>query len=182
MGGALCWGLNDFGELGDGTRVQRSLPGPVVGLGALEGIAAGERHTCARLDNLTVRCWGGNGDGKLGDGTSNGSDRPVQAIGVAMAIAVRAGVGHSCALRDDQTVRCWGRNVEGQLGEVGIAVMGGGTLRSPGLTNVEEITAGGQHTCARLTNNEVRCWGANGSGQLGDGTLDMRTTPVRVMW
>ncbi len=181
-GGALCWGLNAFGELGDGTRVGRRLPAPVMNLGALEAIAAGERHTCARLDTQRVRCWGGNGDGQLGDGSTTDRDVPVDARGVEMAIAVRAGVTHSCALLDDQTVRCWGRDVEGQLGEVSIAVDGGGTIRSPGLGFVEEITAGAQHTCARLNNNEVRCWGANGSGQLGDGTVETRRTPVRVAW
>lgn len=78
-GGLLCWGDNDYGQLGDGATNDSATPVPVTGLdhGVLE-VAAGRRHTCALIDDGTVWCWGENQFGQLGRGPGPGSSVPVE--------------------------------------------------------------------------------------------------------
>lgn len=69
-GELLCWGGNAFGQLGDGTRVNRPAPAVVGGLGPVARVAAGSKHTCVVTVAGAVLCWGSNADGQLGDGTT----------------------------------------------------------------------------------------------------------------
>jgi hypothetical protein len=102
---------------------------PAVNLGTrrkAKAITAGTLHTCAILDNNTVKCWGLNGDGGLGYGDTNhrgdepnemGDNLPAVDLGTGRnAKAIAAGGGHTCALLDNNTVKCWGRSNAGQLG------------------------------------------------------------------
>lgn len=109
-GSVLCWGRNDSGQLGDGTTVPRSSPGAVPSLGAMvQGIAAGEQHTCALLVDGSVRCWGGNEFGQLGEGTSDPHLLPARVVDLPAAVAqVAAGGHHTCALLVTGQVMCWG--------------------------------------------------------------------------
>ena len=83
-----------------------------------------DSHTCALLDDNTVRCWGFGGNGRLGygnvanagDDESPGSVGPVDLGPGRTALAITAGGAHSCALLDDHTVRCWGHGFNGALG------------------------------------------------------------------
>jgi alpha-tubulin suppressor-like RCC1 family protein len=74
-GTVLCWGMNAYGQLGDGTRVERSMPTPLPLLSSVAEIALGGLHSCARRTDNTIACWGFNAVGQLGDGTI--LDRPV---------------------------------------------------------------------------------------------------------
>jgi alpha-tubulin suppressor-like RCC1 family protein len=81
-GGAKCWGDNSFGQLGDGTKTERHLPGFVKGLkSGVAAIATGTRHTCAMTDTGRVKCWGNNEFGQLGDGTTTERLTPVKVVG-----------------------------------------------------------------------------------------------------
>lgn len=102
-------------------------------------------------------------------------------MGVSNAISVSAGYGHSCAVLNDGSVMCWGENGSGQLGD-GTTVQYRSTATTvSGISNAVAVDVGtGQHTCAVLDTGAVKCWGYNGDGELGDGTLIDKTTPVTV--
>jgi alpha-tubulin suppressor-like RCC1 family protein len=131
-GKVRCWGDNFSGQLGypnTGDIGDDETPGSVgpVNLGTgrtAVAIAAGDDHTCALLDNGTVRCWGSNSDGQLGypntgnigDDESPAAAGPVNLGAGRTAVAIAAGALHTCALLDNGTVRCWGNGDAGQLG------------------------------------------------------------------
>ncbi len=204
-GGAVkCWGSNASGELGYGdTAARGDGPGemnanlPPVDLGTgrtATAISAGLAHTCALLDNNTVKCWGANASGQLGVGDTAsrgdgpgemGDNLPIVSLGTGRtATTIAAGNGHTCALLDNNTVKCWGGGFEGRIGSGGTANYGdapgemGNTLPivnlGTGRTATAITTGGGGHTCALLDNSSVKCWGANYSGQLGIGDTNDR--------
>ncbi|MEP7096628.1 MAG: Ig-like domain repeat protein [Dokdonella sp.] len=181
-GAAKCWGNNGNGQVGDNTQMQRLVPTDVSGLGSGVGaLAAGGAQTCALSTTGAVSCWGNNATGQLGDGTSTQSLAPVAAIGLAGgATAITAGTNHSCAITASGGIKCWGDNSAGQLGD------GFGTQRQTAVdvtglgSGVAAVTAGGNHSCALTAAGGVKCWGANGSGELGDNSTTARSTPVAV--
>src|SRR5262245_11256567 len=142
-----------------------------TGVGTATGIEAGSFHTCARLDDGTLRCWGLNDSGQLGDGTTTNASTPVALAGVAGAAAVSGGGFHTCARFPDGTLECWGRNDSGQLGDPATTTFSSATpVRVTGITNATSMSAGGFHACALLADGTVRCWGQHDYGQLGNGT------------
>ena len=182
-GGVKCWGYNKNGELGDGHNINSNLSEfevRVRGLYDVVALAAGDDHTCALLGNGSVKCWGLNKSGQLGDGTTNDSNTPVDVkclFGGVVAIA--AGWGHTCALIQDGGVRCWGSNQFGQLGDgTDVPYRSVRGIVAGFENDVAAISAGGAHTCAIRKDNQVRCWGENNFGQLGNGTVKNSNLPV----
>jgi alpha-tubulin suppressor-like RCC1 family protein len=118
-GQAVCFG-RDEGKSGDGTPadIQHEIPVNVLSVAGARSIAAGSSHTCAALDDGTVRCWGyGGSTGALGDGTAgSGAVTAVTATGLTGVSRVVAGWVHTCALGTTGEVHCWGGNRDGQLG------------------------------------------------------------------
>jgi alpha-tubulin suppressor-like RCC1 family protein len=176
-GEGRCWGFNQDGELGDGTS-GNTKPAPVtcnVGT-ALKAVVAGGQHTCALTTTLGVRCWGVNIRGELG--LAPADVLPFQASPPANDVltgveALALGAYHTCALKTNGGVRCWG------------AILGGtGDRPTPPTddmainTTVRAVAAGSFHDCILTTQGTVRCWGTNGYGQLGDGTMNDRTSPA----
>jgi alpha-tubulin suppressor-like RCC1 family protein len=195
---AKCWGYNNLGVLGTGDAQHRgdtagemgdSLPFVNLGTGrSAKSLAAGAGFACAILDNNTLKCWGGNDRGQLGQGNTTsvgttpgslGDALQAIALGTGRTVkAVTAGAAHACAILDNDTVKCWGDNANGQLGygdvtwrgdnagEMGDALpaVNFGTNRT-----ARAIAAGNQSTCVLTNFWEVKCWGNNSHGQLGQG-------------
>ena len=85
-GHVWCWGWNQFGQLGDGTTENRSVPVQVTGLGRVTALALGEGHSCALRTTGRVFCWGENEAGQLGNGSTADSLSPVRVVGLTGVI------------------------------------------------------------------------------------------------
>ncbi|HEU4412635.1 MAG TPA: hypothetical protein VFS43_45750 [Polyangiaceae bacterium] len=189
-GEARCWGYNDFGQLGDGTKTRRLTPVPVLQF--VQALALGVWHSCALLRGGEVRCWGWNSNGQLGDGTTTSRPTPgpvLQSPGglpLTGVQALRLGYVHSCALVRGGKVLCWGWNSDGQLGDgtTTSRPTPAPVLQSPGglpLEGVQALGLGSGHSCTLVRGGKVLCWGWNSDGQLGDSTTTSRPTPAPVL-
>ena len=180
-GGVRCWGRNHHGQLGNGTTTDSTTPVAVSNITGATSIAAGQDHTCVALSNGEARCWGWNNRGQLGNGTTTDTLVPATVTGLTGAAAVSAGGGHTCAALTDQSVRCWGSNAWGALGNGSSATDSKVPVMVSGISTATAISSGFAHTCATLTSGGVRCWGYNGSGQLGNGTIAASPLPTVVV-
>ena len=154
-----------------------SLPARVV------AVAAGPRHTCFLLPNVTsnVYCVGFNDFGQLGDGSNTQRLGPVAVVGLASVTVVTLALGsdHTCMLTSSGGVKCTGYNAFGQIG-VGSFVDCASPVDVTGLSvGVTNIAAGAQHTCA-IQHGGLWCWGLNSEAQLGDGSLLSKPSPTIV--
>lgn len=192
MGGKLaCWGNNYNGQLGDGTKNNRTVP-KLINTGFLAdkdvvAVSTGWIHACALTSAGQVACWGSNLYGQLGDGKLDEGSATPQLVNSGFlegkkVVAISTGRAHSCALTSAGQLACWGENEEGQLGD--------GTRQTrplPKLINggflagkqISQISAGWIHNCVITSAAQAACWGNNSAGQLGDGTYTNRRLPVR---
>ena len=174
-----AWGGNASGQVGDGTKTQRSVPVIVAGVMGVTSLAAGQSHTVALTSDGGVWTWGSNTYGQLGDGTTTQNSLPRQVAGLTGVASIAAGQNFTVALREDGTVWAWGQNANGQLGD------GTTTQRTvptvvPGLSGISAVAAGASHTVAVSSAGAVLSWGLNSNGQLGDGSTTQRASPVQV--
>ncbi len=182
-----AWGDNYDGQIGNGTTVDAVLPTQVKGAGgagvltSMVAIAAGETHSLALRSDGTVWAWGYNGYGQLGDGTTDTRTTPdkVTDLGGA-ASAIGSGSSHSLAVRTDGTVHAWGNNGDGQLGD-GTTSERTKPVRVRGInrgSGVSGVLGGRYHSVAVRSDGQIRSWGDNDYGQLGDGTDSESSAPV----
>ncbi|MEP7049776.1 MAG: hypothetical protein ABJB12_05460 [Pseudomonadota bacterium] len=201
-GSIKCWGWGEHGQLGIcsldnvGDAPGEASPDlPPVDLGGKRAtkVTVGLQHSCAILEDGSVKCWGGNSSGELGQGdyyyrafpTELGDALPaVQLGGGHTALAIDGGYQSTCALLDDHQLKCWGLNSQGQLG-IGDKRWRGGKPDDMGDAlpeidlgsgrSVESMDAGiGGFVCAVLDNGTLKCWGRNEDGELGLGDTENR--------
>jgi alpha-tubulin suppressor-like RCC1 family protein len=176
-GHVKCWGENEFGQLGDGTRTNRPTPVQVNGLSNVTAVAVGTDHTCALLQTGKVKCWGSNQWGQMGNSTVLSSTTPLEVSSLSDVAAIAAGSDHTCALTHAGVVKCWGANWKGELGD-GTLIRHSMPIAVSGLSGVMSIASGLVHVCALLNTGEIKCWGSSSSGSLG---IDPGWTPVAVL-
>ncbi|HLH25770.1 MAG TPA: hypothetical protein VK066_24900 [Chloroflexota bacterium] len=185
-GTVWAWGNNGSGQLGNGTTSTGGCaciptPGQVVDLSGAVGIAAGFDHSLAVKGDGTAWAWGGDTYGQLGNGgTSTGSSVPGQVMGLSGVTAVAAGTQFSAALTSSGTVWAWGINDRHELGTGSTLSYSTVPVQANSLTGVRAIAAGSKYILALRTDGTVWGWGANDSGQLGNGSTTDSSTPVQV--
>jgi len=196
-GTVWAWGDNGYGQLGDGTTIDRTFPVQVKGLRDVFAISAGGRHSLALRSDGTVWAWGDNrcgmlkpdgtpwgpwvdlGCGQLGSGMAIANSAiPVQVQWLNDVIAISAGAWYSLALRSDGTVWAWGQNAARQLGD-GTNISRNSPVQID-LRDIVAISAGSHHSLALRSDGTVWAWGDNGSGQLGNGGVSSRSIFVQV--
>ena len=181
-GSIRCWGSNNFGQIGDGTSIERTSPVSVnlgVGKSAL-AVSSGESHTCAVLNDGTMKCWGLNSNGQLGDGTSTDRLSPENVLmGDEDALMVSTGSYHTCAIMGDRSVMCWGDNWNGQLGDgTNTDRLSPVEITVPSNSSAVSLDAGALHTCLGMNDGSMFCWGYNAYGQLGNGGFGNSNYPM----
>ena len=207
-GEAYCWGVDQWGQLGNGPALAdpvQPAPSPVaapVGVTWAQ-LSAGARHTCGISTVGSAYCWGADDKGQLGNGATTGdqsSPTLVPAPGGASWSKIHAagpdtnnfGGQQTCAVTTAGAGFCWGDDSEGQLGNG--ATTGDqaspSPVSTPGGVIWSKITTGLKHTCGVSTTGAGYCWGAGQSVQLGIGlpapssvtTPTAVVTPVGAAW
>jgi alpha-tubulin suppressor-like RCC1 family protein len=172
-----AWGQNNQGQVGDGSKTDRSGPVP-IGSG-YSAVAAGYDHSVAVKGDGTLWAWGNNNFGQLGDGTLTARLQPVQ-VGTGYG-AVAAGTGFSVAVKADGSLWAWGSNIYGQLGDGTFASKSSPAQIGGGFVSV---SAGAYFALALKTDGSLWAWGQNDMGQLGivagQCALCASATPARV--
>jgi alpha-tubulin suppressor-like RCC1 family protein len=181
-GSVKAVGKNYNGQLGDGTTHTDGLLRLVVDLGQrVTAVAAGTCHTVFLLEDGSVKAVGYNGHCQLGDDTQIDRSRPVPVVGLGQrATAVGAGGWYSVFLLEDGSVKAVGCNDQGQLGDGTAANRSRPVLVVDLGQRVTAVGAGGEHTVFLLEDGSVKAVGANGYGQLSDGTQIDRSRPVEL--
>lgn len=180
-GAALCWGQNNLRQLGGEGRENREEAAAVEGLpGPASQVVAGAMSACALLETGEIYCWGSGASGGVGNEefTVEGlGPRPLADVEGAVHITDR------CALLRSGEVRCWGHWPISQMlpcDHRARARHPGSALPVAGIPPMRLIASSGTHACGIGDDDSVWCWGANESGQLGDGTRSDHPDARRV--
>lgn len=186
-GAVLCWGSNQFGQLGNpesarcGETPCNPAPAPVeVDAAPFIFVSAGGGHTCAVLASAAAYCWGYGAYGRLGTERTTNQPLPVRVATDLRFIAVEAGGTHTCGVALTALAYCWGYGEGGQLG-TGFQMTAQLTpARVVGGHQFSAIDVGTAHSCALALDAAIWCWGVNTNGQLGNAGTVSSPVPVRA--
>jgi alpha-tubulin suppressor-like RCC1 family protein len=177
-GSVLCWGANEFGQVGDGSTTDRLRPTPVVGAPLFTAPFPGD-HACS-VDASGLYCWGRNSSGEVGVGTTDPVLSPTLVTGGLIFQQVAIGDNFTCGQANSGTTYCWGANDVGQLGT---GVPGNSSVPVPvaGDPQFRVIAAAGRTACGATVTGELLCWGNGVEGELGNGQFGViAATPTAV--
>jgi alpha-tubulin suppressor-like RCC1 family protein len=170
---AYCWGWNQQGQLGDGTRTQRLVPTLVKGGLLFRQVSAGKVHTCGVTTENRAYCWGDDSEGQLGDGTYSAGPAfgPTAVLGGHLFRQVSAGSNHTCGVTTDDRAYCWGSNWHGQIGNgtSSTLILALTPVAVAGTLKFRRVSAAEYHSCGVTYANRAYCWGGDQWGQVGDG-------------
>jgi alpha-tubulin suppressor-like RCC1 family protein len=186
-GSIWAWGMNQFGQMGNGTvtpfssppvsvpgMVTNSWPGGLIN--SPRQVTCGYQFGAALLTNGTVWTWGSGTHGELGQGAVTTSYYPAQVSGLTNITAISAGWFHILALKSDGTVWDWGNNTSGELGD-GTVINRSNAVQVLNVSNIVSVTGGDSHSSALAANGIVWKWGRNDVGELGIGNADNNAHP-----
>jgi len=170
-GGVVCWGI---GYRGDGAGKAVGSTPSYAAIEHATQASLGENHGCAHIDGGTIVCWGENTNGQLGTDAGGNALTPVPVDGVTTARSVTSGGDVSCATLANGHVQCWGNNAYGTLGrhDAGAVDMTATDVELPAGVSAVGVATTSSHACALSSVGTVYCWGTNGSGEVGVGSVD----------
>ena len=179
-GTVWAWGYNNDGELGNNSTAQSSVPVQVSGLTGIRAIAVRGYHSLALKSDGTIWTWGYNSSGQLGNGTTTSQLVPVQVSGVTTAKFVSSGEYFSSTIESDGSVWTWGDNTYGQIGDgtnTNHSTPYSVQLSGSTLNNAVMLASGDNHIVVACADGSLVAFGADYSGQLGDGSTNNKSTP-----
>lgn len=184
-----CFGTASNGQTGVGPLPGTvPLPREVDGGGSWKMVSGGWISTCGIKSDDTLWCWGSDNSGQLGNGaTTDDQFSPVAISGGGSwkYISVGGSSGganssHACGIKSDDSLWCWGGDSQGQLGNGAVAGQQNAPYAVPGGASWKAVSAGSLHTCGIQADDSLWCWGANLSGQLGNGNTTAQNAPVQI--
>ena len=176
---AYCWGANDAGQIGGFSPTGPTLVRVQGSLGWTQ-ISAGYSHTCAVRTDGALYCWGANDRGQLGNGGFSANDGLVRAQISSPVATVSAGQQRTCARTTLGTVYCWGAIWQSRSGGLELTAVQTTPKLVPNAPAMAWLSVGTFTTCGADVSGFGYCWEANPRGELGNGTQDGSTSPLRV--
>lgn len=173
-----CWGRNHYGQLGDGTTVDKLTSTVIESAVTYSDVSAGDAHTCAITTAGVLKCWGRNSSGQLGNSTTTDEILPIVIDAGTSYSQISVSGNVTCGITTANILKCWGYN--------GFGAVGDGTIVDKDfpvtidVTTYSKIAVGAMHTCGITTAGVLKCWGLNDSGQVGDGTTANKVLPIVI--
>ena len=183
-GSLYLWGDNDYGQLGNGTEEDSSIPIKIMD--NVAAVSLGTEHSAAITEDGSLYLWGNNDYGQLGNGTEEESSTPIKIMDNVVEVSL--GGRHSAAITEDGSLYLWGDNYRGELGN---GISGGdrygynkgidSSTPIKIMDNVATVSLGPHHSAGITEDGSLYLWGYNYSGQLGNSTTEDSSTPIKIM-
>ncbi len=174
-GSLYMWGYNYYGQLGNGTKTDSSIPVKIMDNVKYVSIS-GNCSSSAITEDGSLYTWGDNEYGQLGNGTKTNSYTPIKIMDNIKSVCLEDFC--SAAITEDGSLYMWGHNYYGQLGN---GTTTDSSIPVKIMENVKNVSLGCYHSAAITEDGSLYTWGYNGYGELGNGTTTDSSIPVKIM-